>query len=60
MAQGSKMVIYAALIGNGLLSVPAGDNVVRFVPPLVVTAEDISEALSIIEKTSSEIEQSAA
>lgn len=52
--------VVKALIGNGLLSVPAGDNVVRFVPPLVVTAEDISEALSIIEKTSSEIEQSAA
>lgn len=52
--------VVKTLIGNGLLSVPAGDNVVRFVPPLVVTAEDISEALSIIEKTSSEIEQSAA
>lgn len=52
--------VVKALIGNGLLSVPAGDNVVRFVPPLVVTAEDIAEALSIIEKTSAEIEQSAA
>ncbi len=52
--------VVKALIGNGLLSVPAGDNVVRFVPPLVVTAEDVAEALSIIEKTSAELEQSAA
>ncbi|MBO6947845.1 MAG: aspartate aminotransferase family protein [Rhodospirillales bacterium] len=52
--------VVKSLIGNGLLSVPAGDNVVRFVPPLVVTSDDISEALSIIEKTSAEIEQGAA
>lgn len=52
--------VVKSLIANGLLSVPAGDNVVRFVPPLVVTSDDISEALAIIEKTSLEIEESIA
>jgi acetylornithine/N-succinyldiaminopimelate aminotransferase len=28
-----------------LLTVPAGDNVVRLLPPLIVTVEDIREAL---------------
>ena len=32
-------------IDHGLLSVPAGDNVVRFVPPMVVTSADVAEAL---------------
>ncbi len=48
------------LIENGLLSVPAGDNVVRFVPPLVITSADVAEALSIIDRTSGQIEKDAA
>ncbi|MBO6519175.1 MAG: aspartate aminotransferase family protein [Rhodospirillales bacterium] len=47
------------LMENGLLSVPAGDNVVRFVPPLVITADDVTEALSIIEKTATDFEGGA-
>ncbi|MEX0694890.1 MAG: aspartate aminotransferase family protein [Rhodospirillales bacterium] len=39
------------LMQNGLLSVPAGDNVVRFVPPLTITSENVSEALEIIDQT---------
>ena len=35
---------------EGLLLVPAGPNVVRFVPPLVVSKEEIYEALDIFEK----------
>ncbi|MDB9528788.1 aspartate aminotransferase family protein [Oscillatoria sp. CS-180] len=35
-----------AAMAAGLLVVPAGPNVVRFVPPLVVTAEDVQEALT--------------
>uniref|UniRef100_A0A7S2S6J9 acetylornithine transaminase n=1 Tax=Rhizochromulina marina TaxID=1034831 RepID=A0A7S2S6J9_9STRA len=34
-------------IDNGLLLVPAGTHVVRFVPPLVVSAEEVQEALAI-------------
>lgn len=35
---------------KGLLLVPAGPSVVRFVPPLIVSEEDIDEALSIFEE----------
>jgi len=34
---------------EGLLLVPAGANVVRFVPPLIVTEEEINEALTKFE-----------
>ncbi len=37
--------IVKAAMAKGLLLVPAGPNVVRFVPPLVVTTSDIDEAL---------------
>lgn len=40
---------------NGLLSVPASDNVVRFAPPLIITYKEVDEAISIIEKSIKEI-----
>ena len=43
------------LMGNGLLSVPAGDNVVRFVPPLTITSDNVIEALQIIDTTCREL-----
>ena len=36
-------------ITNGLLSVPAGTHVLRLVPPLVVSARDVDEALTKLE-----------
>ncbi len=36
--------VVAAFREEGLLAVPAGDNVVRLIPPLIVTVEDIREA----------------
>jgi len=48
------------LMQHGLLSVPAGDNVVRFVPPLVITTDDVKEALSIIDAASADLEKDAA
>src|SRR6185369_12863833 len=37
---------------NGLLTIAASnDNVIRFMPPLVITEEDIHEAISILRKT---------
>ncbi|RMF09450.1 MAG: aspartate aminotransferase family protein [Alphaproteobacteria bacterium] len=36
---------------NGLLLVPAGDNVARLLPPLIVTQEHVEEALSKLEAT---------
>jgi acetylornithine/N-succinyldiaminopimelate aminotransferase len=39
------------LIANGLLTVPAGNNVVRLVPPLTVEESHVEEALAILDKT---------
>jgi acetylornithine/N-succinyldiaminopimelate aminotransferase len=41
-------VVKAALT-SGLLLVPAGASVVRFVPPLVITETEVSKALSMFE-----------
>lgn len=45
----SNADLVMAMRNENLLSVPAGDNVVRLLPPLVVTAEEAREALSRIE-----------
>jgi len=39
------------LAENGMLTVPAGENVIRLLPPLNATPEDLKESVSIIEKT---------
>ena len=39
-----------ALTAEGLLSVAAGENVVRLVPPLVITDADIAEAVAMIRR----------
>jgi ornithine--oxo-acid transaminase len=36
---------------NGLLAKPTHGNIIRFAPPLVITAEQIDECCTIIEKT---------
>jgi acetylornithine/N-succinyldiaminopimelate aminotransferase len=36
---------------NGLLVVPAGDNVVRLIPPMTITKIHVNEAMLIMEKT---------
>ena len=40
--------VQQAFTAEGLLTVMAGDNVVRLVPPLVITDEDITAALGMI------------
>ncbi|PSB24303.1 aspartate aminotransferase family protein [Stenomitos frigidus ULC18] len=42
--------IVKVTMANGLLLVPAGPKVVRFVPPLIVTADEINQALSAVEQ----------
>ena len=37
------------LEGEGLLVAPAGDNVLRFLPPLIIEDQHVAEALSILE-----------
>ena len=52
--EGANGAFVKKLIDNGLLSVPAGDNVVRLVPPLTITEAHIDEAIAIIEKCCTE------
>lgn len=42
--------VVGAFRGENLLSVPAGDNVVRLIPPLTVTRDDIDDALSRMDR----------
>jgi acetylornithine/N-succinyldiaminopimelate aminotransferase len=44
----SSIDIVKACMDAGLLLVPAGPSVVRFVPPLVVSASEVEEALTIL------------
>jgi acetylornithine/N-succinyldiaminopimelate aminotransferase len=41
---------------QGLLVVGAGDNVVRLLPPLIITEADVAEAVSRLDKTAGAIE----
>ncbi len=45
----------ARLLANGLLTVGAGDNVVRLVPPLIIGSAEIDEALAILARTMAEV-----
>ena len=42
--------VQAAFIAEGLLSVTAGENVVRLVPPLVITDSDIADAVEMMRR----------
>jgi acetylornithine/N-succinyldiaminopimelate aminotransferase len=42
--------VVKAAMAEGLLLVPAGTKVVRFVPPLIVSAAEIDKAVSIIDR----------
>lgn len=45
----TKLVIKKA-IENGLLLVGAGEKVIRFVPPLIITRQEIDRAIDILDK----------
>jgi acetylornithine/N-succinyldiaminopimelate aminotransferase len=45
--------VVAAATENGLLTVPAGDNVVRLIPPLIIGKAEVDEAIAILDKTAS-------
>lgn len=40
---------------NGLITIPAGDNVVRFLPALNISDEDIATAVDLLDKTATEV-----
>jgi len=46
----SNMDVVAAARDEGLLTVPAGDNVVRFLPPLIISDEEIGEAVDRLDR----------
>ncbi len=45
-----------ALKENGLIAKPTHDHIIRFAPPLVISEEDLMEAIEIIKKTMKEFE----
>jgi acetylornithine/N-succinyldiaminopimelate aminotransferase len=47
--------LQSRLLANGLLTVGAGDNVVRLLPPLIIREAEIAEALGILERTLTEV-----
>lgn len=49
--------VVAAFRDAGLLSVPAGDNVVRLIPPLVITIDDVREAKEKMQQALAAISQ---
>ena len=49
--------IVKAAMNEGLLLVPAGPKVVRFVPPLVVSAEEVDRAVAALEKVMAVLSQ---
>jgi acetylornithine aminotransferase/acetylornithine/N-succinyldiaminopimelate aminotransferase len=47
--------IVAGCMRRGLLALTAGDDVVRFVPPLIIAESDVDEALTILEAALAEV-----
>ena len=47
----NNLLINQLFTNNGLLCVPADDNIIRITPPLIVTETEVDEAVKIIEKT---------
>ena len=43
----------AAARANGLIVLPAGDNVVRLLPPLTITEDEVREGIALLNKTAS-------
>jgi acetylornithine/N-succinyldiaminopimelate aminotransferase len=50
--------LVAAIRGEYMLTIPAGDNVVRLLPPLTVTAEEAREGLARIERAAEKLSAS--
>jgi acetylornithine/N-succinyldiaminopimelate aminotransferase len=46
----------AKAFDHGLLTVLAGDNVMRFLPPLIIDETHVGEAISVLEECCKEVE----
>ncbi|NQU62085.1 MAG: aminotransferase class III-fold pyridoxal phosphate-dependent enzyme, partial [Rhodospirillales bacterium] len=54
-----NLTVVGKLADAGLLAVGAGNNVLRFVPPLIIEDAHIDEAMGILEKVANELSQSS-
>ena len=52
--------VVAAGIGDKVLTIPGGDNVVRLLPPLVITDEEIAEGVARLDRAATSLAASAA
>ncbi|UJW75921.1 aspartate aminotransferase family protein [Rhizobium sp. SL42] len=59
-AKGPNTELLMAMRDQHLLGVPAGDNVIRLLPPLVTTAEEARDGLRRIELAAEQVRQKAA
>jgi acetylornithine/N-succinyldiaminopimelate aminotransferase len=50
----------AALLRHKMLVIGAGDNVIRLLPPLIITEDDVRAALKILSETAAEFEKKEA
>jgi len=58
--EGANGDLVKAAIAGGLLTVPAGDNVVRMVPPLIIEQSHIDEAIGILDAAAQSVQESLA
>jgi len=54
--EGANGALVASLVSAGLLTVPAGDNIVRLLPPLIIEDSHVDEALSILSNACREMQ----
>jgi acetylornithine/N-succinyldiaminopimelate aminotransferase len=60
LLQGLKCVnapgaMQAACTAEGLMTITAGDNVLRLAPPLVVTDSDIDQAVAMLRRAAAKV-----
>lgn len=56
----ANRLVVERLLADGLLTVPAADNVVRLLPPLIIGAAEIDQAVSMIERACAALAEKAA
>ncbi len=56
----TNMDVVNAGYDNGVITVPAADNVIRLLPPLTLTEDDIAQAMIRLEKAARQVEASLA
>ena len=44
-------------VSNGLLTIPASDNIIRLAPPLIIRKNNVDEAVTIIRKVLKELNE---